>query len=67
MSKAHNLLFFGKLSCYDGTAICIKFGPRYCEEAHKLLAAADFAPKLHAMVRLPGGLFTVIMDDVGEN
>ena len=60
--KGHNL-FFGRM---DGTAICIKFVTSYCEEGHKFLASKHFAPKLHAIKRLPGGLYMVIMDDVSE-
>ena len=56
-------LFFGNM---DNTAICIKFVPRYCKEGHEFLAAKGFAPKLHAFERLPGGLYMVVMDDVGD-
>jgi hypothetical protein len=56
-------LFFGLM---DDTAICIKFVPRYCKEGHEFLAAKGFAPKLHAFERLPGGLYMVVMDDVGD-
>ncbi|KAF8157793.1 hypothetical protein B0H34DRAFT_844095 [Crassisporium funariophilum] len=63
--KGRNL-FFGRMDDADGTAICIKFVPRYCEEGHELLAAKGFAPKLHAVERLPGGLYMVVMDDVRE-
>ena len=63
--KGRNL-FFGRMDDADGTAICIKFVPRYCEEGHELLAAKGFAPKLFAVERLPGGLYMVVMDDVDE-
>jgi hypothetical protein len=56
-------LFFGRV---DDAAICIKFVPRYCKEGHEFLAAKGFAPKLHAVERLPGGLYMVVMDDVSE-
>ena len=56
-------LFFGNM---DNASICIKFVPRYCKEGHEFLAAKGFAPKLHAFERLPGGLYMVVMDDVGD-
>jgi len=63
--KGRNL-FFGRMDDADGTAICIKFVTHYCEEGHEFLAAKGFAPKLHAVERLPGGLYMVVMDDVSE-
>ncbi|KAJ3499972.1 hypothetical protein NLJ89_g9993 [Agrocybe chaxingu] len=63
--KGRNL-FFGRMDDIDGTAICIKFVARYCKEGHEFLAAKGFAPKLHAVERLPGGLYMVVMDDVSE-
>ncbi|KXN90928.1 hypothetical protein AN958_03203 [Leucoagaricus sp. SymC.cos] len=63
--KGRNL-FLGRMDGVDGTAICIKFVTRYCEEGHEFLAAKGFAPKLHAVERLPGGLYMVVMDDVSE-
>ena len=60
--KGRNL-FFGNA---DNTAICIKFVSRYCEKGHEFLAAKGFAPKLHAVQRLHGGLYMVVMDDVSE-
>ena len=60
-------LFFGRMDNVDGTAICIKFATRYCKEGHQFLAAKGFAPKLHAVERLPGGLYMVVMDDVSED
>ena len=59
-------LFFGNLDG-DGTAVCIKFATRYCEEAHRFLAEKGFAPKLHAVERLPGGQYMVVMDDVSDD
>ena len=50
-------LFFGRMDGINGTAICIKFVARYCKEGHEFLAANGFAPKLHAVERLPGGLY----------
>ena len=63
--KGRNL-FFNRMDGADGTAICIKFVTRYCEEGHDLLAVKGFAPKLHAVECLPGGLYMVVMDNVGE-
>ncbi|KAF8885864.1 hypothetical protein CPB84DRAFT_1554516 [Gymnopilus junonius] len=59
-------MFFGHMDDANSTAICVKFVPRYCKEVHELLAAEGFAPKLHAVERLPGGLYMVVMDDVSE-
>ena len=56
-------LFFSNM---DNTAICIKFVPHYCKEGHDFLAVKGFAPKLHAFERLMGGLYMVVMDDVGD-
>ena len=61
--KGRNLFFDHMV---DGTKICIKFVTRYCEEGHEFLAAKGFAPKLHAVERLPGGLHMVVMDDVSD-
>ena len=63
--KGRNM-FFGRMDDVNGTAICIKFVTRYCKEGHEFLAAKGFAPKLHAVERLPGGLYMVVMDDVSE-
>lgn len=66
--KGRNL-FFGRMKSMDdvnGTAICIKFVTRYCQEGHEFFAAKGFALKLHAVERLPGGLYMVVMDDVSE-
>jgi len=63
--KGRNL-FFGRTNDGDGAPICIKFVPRYSKEGHEFLAAKGFAPKLHAVERLPGGLYMVVMDDVSK-
>jgi hypothetical protein len=63
--KGRNL-FFGCMEDVNETAICIKFVSRYCKEGHEFLAGKGFAPKLHAIERLPGGLYMVVMDDVSE-
>lgn len=57
-------LFFGRMDDINSTAICIKFVTRYCKEGHEFLAAKGLAPNLHAVERLPGGLYMVVMDDV---
>jgi hypothetical protein len=59
-------LFFGRMDDGDGTAICLKFVPRYCKEGHEFLASKGFVPKLHAVERLPGGLYMIVMDDISE-
>ena len=63
--KGRNL-FFGNIDDDDGAAICVKFVTRYCEQAHSFLAKRGFAPRLHAIERLPGGQFMVVMDDVSD-
>ena len=57
------ILFFGRM---DNIEICIKFTTHYCKKAYEFLAAQGFAPKLHAVERLPGGLYIIIMDDVSK-
>ena len=57
------ILFFGFM---DNIEICIKFTTRYCKEGHEFLAAQSFAPKLHAVERLPGGLYMIVMDDISK-
>ena len=63
--KGRNL-FFGCIDDVNGARICIKFVTRYCQEGHEFLAGKGFAPKLHAVERLPGGLYMVVMDDVSK-
>ncbi|KAG5649767.1 hypothetical protein H0H81_002109 [Sphagnurus paluster] len=46
------------------TDVIVKFTPRYSEKAHRLLADAGFAPKLHFCTRVVGGLFMSVMDRV---
>jgi len=64
--KGRNL-FFGNIEGDNGAAICVKFVTRYCEQAHSFLAERGFAPRLHAVERLPGGQFMVVMDDVSDD
>lgn len=63
--KGRNM-FFGHMDNSEATPICIKFVTRYCEEGHEFLAANGFVPKLHAVERLPGGLYMVVMDGVSK-
>ncbi|KAF8343709.1 hypothetical protein F5887DRAFT_1206316 [Amanita rubescens] len=46
---------------YLGT-LCIKFTRRYSEDAHLFLAQLGYAPRLRAVMRLPGGWNMVVMD-----
>ena len=59
--------FFGNIEDADGAAICVKFVTRYCEQAHRFLAERELAPRLHAVERLPGGQYMVVMDDVSND
>ncbi|KAF8336168.1 hypothetical protein F5887DRAFT_841756, partial [Amanita rubescens] len=42
--------------------LCVKFTRRYSEDAHRLLAQLGYAPRLRAVMRLPGGWIMVVMD-----
>jgi len=56
-------LFLAKL-ILDGSKeveVVVKFTSRYNEEAHKLLADRDLAPKLYLSQRMIGNLFMVVM------
>ena len=44
--------------------VIVKFTARYNEVAHRLLADADLAPKLHFCERVIGNLYMVVMDRV---
>ncbi|KAF8153399.1 hypothetical protein B0H34DRAFT_723389 [Crassisporium funariophilum] len=44
--------------------VIVKFTARYNEVAHRLLADADLAPKLHFCERVIGDLYMVVMDRV---
>ncbi|KAL5526108.1 hypothetical protein ACEPAG_7446 [Sanghuangporus baumii] len=41
--------------------LCIKFTRRYSEEAHRILANLEHAPRLRQVVLLPGNWFMVVM------
>ncbi|KAF8808335.1 hypothetical protein BYT27DRAFT_6498226 [Phlegmacium glaucopus] len=63
----NNPFFFGRMDGDDDGSICIKFVTRYCKEAHEFCASKGFAPRLHAVERLPGGWHMVVMDDMGDD
>jgi hypothetical protein len=44
--------------------VVVKFTARYNEAAHRILAEAQLAPKLHFCERVVGGLYMVVMDRV---
>ena len=46
----------------DLGTLCIKFTRRYSEDAHRFLAQLGYAPRLRAVMRLPGGWNMVVMD-----
>lgn len=48
----------------DTNEVIVKFTARYNEAAHRLLADADLAPKLHFCERVIGDLYMVVMDHV---
>lgn len=54
------------IAALDGTNndVIVKFTARYHEKAHRILASAGFAPKLHFCERVVGGLYMVVMDRV---
>ena len=45
--------------------VIVKFTVRYNEAAHRLLAGAQLAPKLHFCGRVVGDLYMIVMDRVG--
>ena len=48
----------------DDQPVVIKFCEKYCERAHRLLADAGYAPKLHLCTTVVGGFVMVVMDYV---
>jgi len=60
-------LFFGNMKDGNQAPICVKFVTRYGEQAHRFLAERNLAPKLHAVKRLPGGQYLVVMDDISND
>jgi hypothetical protein len=46
----------------DLGTLCVKFTRRYSEDAHHFLAQLGYAPRLRAVMRLPGGWIMVVMD-----
>lgn len=51
-----------KSSDKDLGTLCVKFTRRYSEDAHRFLAQSGHAPRLRAVMRLPGGWNMVVMD-----
>lgn len=51
-----------KSSDKDLGTLCVKFTRRYSEDAHRFLAQLGYAPRLRAVMRLPGGWNMVVMD-----
>ena len=51
-----------KSSDKDLDTLCVKFTRRYSEDAHHFLAQLGCAPRLRAVMRLPGGWNMVVMD-----
>ncbi|KAG8950553.1 hypothetical protein FRC04_007372 [Tulasnella sp. 424] len=48
----------------EGSPVKVKFTPRYCKEAHTLLAEKNLAPKLRQFEELKNGWKVVVMDFV---
>eukprot|EP01053_Blabericola_migrator_P000272 Blabericola_migrator_1__271@NODE_106_length_14174_cov_318_190118_g94_i0_p1_GENE_NODE_106_length_14174_cov_318_190118_g94_i0NODE_106_length_14174_cov_318_190118_g94_i0_p1_ORF_typecomplete_len721_score100_52Pkinase/PF00069_25/2_2e02Pkinase/PF00069_25/7_6e08Kdo/PF06293_14/7_8e08WaaY/PF06176_11/4_3e06APH/PF01636_23/3_7e05Kinaselike/PF14531_6/4_6e02Kinaselike/PF14531_6/0_0004Pkinase_Tyr/PF07714_17/1_9e02Pkinase_Tyr/PF07714_17/0_00058RIO1/PF01163_22/0_00016Pkinase_fungal/PF17667_1/1e03Pkinase_fungal/P len=45
-----------------GRELYVKFCPRYGEDAHSFLARRGWAPRLHYVEVVPGGLLMIVMD-----
>lgn len=54
------LIFIAKTS--DGAKLFIKFTRKYSVDAHRYCSDKGFAPRLHAVEKLPGGWLMVVMD-----
>jgi hypothetical protein len=52
------------LAEYEGKTVVVKFCERYGEDAHRALADAGLAPRLHYCSKVVGGVFMVVMDFV---
>jgi len=52
------------LAEYEDKTVVVKFCERYGEDAHRALADAGLAPRLHYCSKLVGGVFMVVMDFV---
>ena len=63
LGNATTSMYIATLGDTDQEVI-VKFTARYNEVAHRLLADADLAPKLHFCERVIGDLYMVIMDRV---
>lgn len=53
------------LATYEEKPVLVKFCDRYSEAAHRTLAAAGLAPRLHFCSPIIGDIFMVVMDLVG--
>jgi serine/threonine protein kinase len=60
-------IYIATLDLDDNTnrEVIVKFTARYNEAAHRLLAKAGLAPKLHFCERVVGDLYMIVMDRVG--
>ena len=69
LESEYNFVFFGDLDSdtADHRALCIKFTYQYGEDVHKFCADKGCAPQLHAVQRLPGDFYMVVMDDIGKD
>ena len=52
------------LAEYEGKTVVVKFCERYGEDAHRMLADAGLAPKLHYCPEVVGGVFMVVIEQV---
>ena len=52
------------LAEYEGKTVVVKFCERYGEDAHRKLADAGLAPKLHYCSEVVGGVFMAVMEQV---
>ncbi|CAG8577015.1 12384_t:CDS:2 [Acaulospora colombiana] len=56
------LIFFARTNEDPRQHLCVKFTRRYSESAHQILADLGLAPRLRAVMGLPGGWLMVVMD-----
>ena len=59
---AEKLVFVAEPDKKDLGTLCVKFTRRYSEDARRFLAQLGYAPRLRAVMRLPGGWIMVVMD-----
>lgn len=60
LGDATTTIYIATLNGTDREVI-VKFTARYNEMAHRILADAEFAPKLHFCGRFVGGLYMAVM------